>query len=56
MNCNLYKTLITISKMANILGEKENEIKYKNMADEVKKDYLKNVMIKKINFFMMLIN
>ena len=36
MNCNLYKTLITISKMANLLGENENEKKYKQMANEVK--------------------
>ena len=51
MNCNLYKTLITISKMANILEEKENEIKYKNMAEEVKKRLFEECYDEKDKFF-----
>ena len=51
MNCNLYKTLLTISKMANILEEKENEIKYKNMADEVKKRLFEVCYDKEDKFF-----
>ena len=51
MNCNLYKTLLTISKMANILGEKENEVKYKNMADEIKKRLFEVCYDKEDKFF-----
>ena len=51
MNCNLYKTLITISKMASILGEKENEIKYKIMANEVKKRLFEECYDKNDKFF-----
>lgn len=38
MNCNLYKTLKTIAKMANILNDKLEEEKYNQMADTLKKN------------------
>ena len=51
MNCNLYKTLITISKMANLLGESENEEKYKQMANEVKNRLFEECYDKDDKFF-----
>ena len=51
MNCNLYRTLITISKMANLLGENENEEKYKNMAKELKERLFEECYDKNDKFF-----
>ena len=53
MNYNLYKTLITITKMANLLGENENETKYKNMAKKLKEKLIEKCYDKNDKFFMM---
>ena len=41
MNCNLYGTLMTISKMAQKLNKSDEQIKYKKMAIEIKENLFK---------------
>ncbi len=51
MKYNLYRTLITISKMANLLGENESKEKYKNMAKKLKERLFEEYYDKNDKFF-----
>ena len=51
MSCNLYNNLKTISKIANILNNKDDYIKYNNLAKEVKNSIFKYLYDKDTNYF-----
>lgn len=51
MSCNLYKTLITLAKIANKLNLEEDNIKYNNLAKEVKESIFRYLYDNDTNYF-----